>query len=160
MPRPQTSTPEVCANLSGAVKTTPLPCGPAVPIDATTARSMRWPVLMVSVSLTLRLASAVSLMLVAPLVVEAASVVWVAALSTDVTVAISVLPPKSMLIFSPTANPSALCTGRFVVPAGKSSHVRHDPRACARTAAPVEVPKYTLSMVPVPTASSLVEALP
>jgi hypothetical protein len=60
--------------------------------------------------------------LVAPGVVDAASVVWVAALPTDVTVAISMLPPRSMLIFWPTAKPSALCTGRFVVPAGKSSH--------------------------------------
>jgi len=54
--------------------------------------------------------------------VAAASVVWVATLPTDVTVAVSVLPPRSMAIFSPTAKPSALCTGRLVVPAGKSSH--------------------------------------
>ena len=82
---------------------------------------MRWPVPMVSVSPALTSASAASLMLVAPGVVEAASVVWVAALPTEVTVAISVSPPRSMLIFSPTAKPAALCTGRFVVPAGKSS---------------------------------------
>ena len=44
---------------------------------------MRWPVPMVSVSPTLILASAVSVMLVAPAVVEAASVVWVAALPTE-----------------------------------------------------------------------------
>jgi hypothetical protein len=48
--------------------------------------------------------------------------VFAAAFPTAVTVAISVLPPRSMLIFWPTAKPSTLCTGRLVVPAGKSSH--------------------------------------
>jgi hypothetical protein len=71
------------------------------------------------VSPALTFASAASLMLVAPAAAGAASVVCVAALPTEVTVANSVLPPRSMLIFWPTANPSVLCTGRLVVPAGK-----------------------------------------
>lgn len=98
---------------SGAVSVMPVPSGPAVPTEATTACSMHCPVRMVSVSPALTLASAASLMFVAPGVVEAASVVWVAALPTAVTVAISTLPPRSMLILSPTAKPSTLCTGRL-----------------------------------------------
>ena len=77
------------SNLSGAASVTPVPSAPAVPTLTHLACSMRWPVPTVSVSPTVISATAASLMLVAPAVAAADSVVWVAALPTAVTVAIS-----------------------------------------------------------------------
>ena len=89
VPTSDTSTPDMWSNWSGAARSTPVPLAPGVPTLATLTSSLRPPVPTVSVSPTVMLALAATLMLVAPAAAAADRVVCVAALPTAVTVASS-----------------------------------------------------------------------